>query len=100
MNKRGYVPRVLKKANCRDPRRASRETRGGVRQRNPANGQHRDRDREANFGEPLKPLRSAECRFRWRGKDGAKKKIIRAATRRRSRNIQRVTGNATQEILA
>src|SRR5437667_7235936 len=100
MNKSVYVPRVLKKANCRDPRRASRETRGGVCQRNPADGQHRDRDRAANFGEPLKPLRSAECRFRWRGKDGTKKKIIRAATRRRSRHIQRVTGNANQKMPA
>src|SRR6267143_309533 len=100
MNKRGYVPRVLKKANCRDPRRASRETRGGVRQRNPSNGQHRDRDRAANFGETLKSLRSAECHFPRRGEDGAKKKIIRTATRCRSRSIQGVTGNANQEILA
>ena len=69
-------------------------------QRDPADGEHRDRDCAANFSETLESLRSAECRLRWRGEDRAKKKIVCATARGGSRSFQRVTGNTNQEILA
>src|SRR5260370_36052877 len=89
---------ILKKANSRDSRRACGKTFGGVRQRNPSDGEHGDGNGAADCGEPLEPLWRAECRFRWRGEDGAKTKIICAAARGGIHTFQVVEGNTNKEI--
>ena len=55
-------------------------------------------DRAAHFGEPLQTLRRAERRFRRRGEDGAKEKIVRAAVCCCPRGFERMAGNADEEI--
>jgi len=89
---------MLEKTNGGDPRSASCETISGAIQGNPADGQHRDGDSAANFGEAIKPLGRAKRRFRWCGEDWAKKKIVGAAARRRFCSFERMAGNSDEEI--
>lgn len=98
LDNRGHVASILKKPNGRDARSASGKTIGGVRQRNSADGQHRNRDRAADFGKPFESLRRPKCGFRWRGEDGAKKKIVRATARGGFCRLERMAGNADEEI--
>lgn len=63
-----------------------------------ADGEHGQRDRTANFGEPCRALRCTVGSFRWCSKNGAEKNVVCPALGRCFRRFHGVAGNTDQEI--